>query len=53
MRNKEIKDLTFEDVVDKATDYWERNIEENEDFRQKIRLLTNFSIQCIIKISIA
>ena len=34
--NKEMKDLTFEDVVDKATDHYERNIEEGDKGVKKV-----------------
>ena len=30
-----MKDLTFEDVVDKATDFYERNIEEDDGATKK------------------
>ena len=36
IRNKEMKDLTFEDVADKATDYWERNIQENKEDKKSL-----------------
>ena len=40
IRNKEVKDLTFEDLVDKAVYYYERNIEEDEKDAKKVFLHT-------------